>query len=79
MNPRIKRTLQRLQEINAESTRSGQILAAKNHMLEAMLSTGDVKEIEAARQELLAAFEASVDLKIRVNREADQLQNEIND
>lgn len=79
MNPKVRKALDRLKQINAESTRTQQILSAKNHMLEAVLATGDPKEIEIARQELLAAFEASVDFKIRVSREADELQNLVND
>lgn len=79
MNPKVKKAMDRLRQINAESNRTSQILAAKNHMLEAVLAPGDPKEIEIARQELLAAFEASVDFKIRVSREADELQNLVND
>lgn len=75
MTPGIKKALERLRQINAESTRVGHILAAKNAMLEAALALGDGKEVETARQELLAAFEASVDFKVRISREADSLQN----
>lgn len=75
MTPGIRKALERLRQINAESTRVGHILSAKNAMLEAALAMGDSKEIETARQELIAAFEASVDFKVRISREADSLQN----
>lgn len=78
MTPGLRKALERLRQINAESQRIGHILSAKNAMLEAALALGDGKEIETARRELLASFEASVDFKIKVNREADQLQEMLN-
>lgn len=70
----VRRAVEKLQEIARESERVTSILKAKDMMLNAALATRDPAEIEKARQELNAAFEASVDFKIKSVHEGDKIQ-----
>lgn len=71
---RIREVMEKLQEINRESERVSSILKAKEMMLNAALASRDPAEIEKAREELVAAFEASVDFKIKATKQGEELQ-----
>lgn len=71
--PGLRRALARIAELNRASERASSIISAKNSMLEAALQGNDPKEIETARSELIAAFEAGVDQKIRMAKETEEL------
>lgn len=71
---KIKEVMEKLQEINREAERVSSILKAKDMMLSAALAGRDPAEIEKAREELVAAFEANVDFKIKATRQGEELQ-----
>lgn len=71
---KIREVMEKLQEISRESERVSSILKAKDMMLSAALAGRDPVEIEKAREELVAAFEANVDFKIKATRQGEELQ-----
>lgn len=71
---KIREVMEKLQEISRESERVSSVLKAKDMMLNAALAGRDPAEIEKAREEVVAAFEASVDFKIKATKQGEELQ-----
>lgn len=71
---KIREVMEKLQEISRESERVSSVLRAKDMMLNAALAGRDPAEIEKAREEVVAAFEASVDFKIKATKQGEELQ-----
>ena len=76
--PRIKEALKALQEMQRQKELMSTLLDIRVRELDAALMLATDAGIETARQNLLAQFEAGVDLKIQQTKRIAELENEAN-